>query len=136
MSNRKRYEVVLTRYDRITGSACTYCGDTAGTIDHVPPVSWGYAVGTDAEGDWVAIPCCKECNSALGERGGNTVGSRAEYMARWIRRRYRQELSMPDWSVDDLDELGKNLRSAIEDAANRRLWATRRLDHLRSVYGV
>jgi len=93
-------------------------------------------MGTDAEADWVAVPCCSECNTALGDRGGETVVGRARYMERWIREKYKAELSMPDWPQCEIEEMGRCLRSSIENAAIVRGWVLRRLDFIRAVYGL
>lgn len=108
---------------------CAYCGETADSMDHVVPVSTlagGRSAATrDREH---CVPCCRECNSLLGDRGGDTVGSRAGYLAAVYRVRYAQALAQPHWFEDEIDELGPNLRAEVERALSAKRSAQDKID--------
>jgi hypothetical protein len=95
---------------------CHYCGQYANTIDHVPPRTvWERMVGL---GLWrhrkqLKLPCCRECNSALGPRRPLSLPGRQRWIRQWLARRYHRVLAMPDWDEPSIRQLGKSLRSYI-----------------------
>jgi hypothetical protein len=99
-------------------SACTYCGCTYGdTLDHVVPFCVISAVHRSATSNpnsfGQVVPCCKECNTLLGTKLYTTVGKRAAYLAKTLRKRYARHLRAASWTEDELAELGASLRKEV-----------------------
>ena len=113
---------------------CTYCGGLERpTRDHVVPE----AIKRNGKGKRFDIgpivPACHECNSLLGDRYLLTVRERAAYLLRRYRARYARLLATPEWTDEELDELGDRLRRVIIGAQMERADVLRRLNHLRLV---
>lgn len=92
---------------------CTYCGVVGETIDHVPPTSIRpmlVELGLAGQYPFIIVRACKECNCALGDRAYWTVEQRRAYIAKWLTRRYRKYLGLPEWTQKNLDGLEYNLR--------------------------
>lgn len=97
---------------------CTYCGDIATTIDHVPPSK--LRSNGEADGyEWFEVPSCWPCNIALGARPLMTVEARREWIVLHLQRRYRQALAA-DWTGAELRELGPDLRARIQQSMFRK----------------
>jgi hypothetical protein len=139
-SLRKRYEVINCAYTMVhVGFKCYYCGDSAQTVDHSPPISYVYAIGTEealARGlELVKVPCCTECNSVhLGDKPLLTLTDRAKAVYDGIQRRHKRVLGMPNWYDEDLEELGHTLRSKVDDSALVKKWVERRLEYIETVH--
>lgn len=74
---------------------CTYCGEDANTIDHVPPTMlWSTVIGDYPH---VEVPACLSCNSALGARRLMTVEARKAWISAWLPKHYAKYLSIPNW---------------------------------------
>ena len=113
----KRYCSDKCRFEayHITVTPCYYCGCPATTIDHIPPQSVRpdlISLGI-TKWDFIEVEACHECNCALGARALWTLPKRKEFMKDWIRRRYAKYLAMPEWSENELKELGYNLESSV-----------------------
>jgi hypothetical protein len=139
--NRRRAEALEARYKWFhRGDKCYYCGDLADTVDHCPPLDIAYSRGVDdlsANGvALVKVRCCRECNSILGNRSLLTTESRTDYLYQKIVKRYGQYLRTGEWDWEDLAELGPNLRSAIVNSENIRLWAERRLQFMEETFAL
>lgn len=96
--------------------ACTYCGMSADTIDHVPPqVARPFLLsqGLHLKYPFVEVRCCRECNSLLGAQAYWTVADRKRYIKKRLRRRYRDYLRMPEWKDSELQELGRGLHDMV-----------------------
>ena len=95
---------------------CTYCGEPACSLDHVVPYLFagkrGTRRGRAGQAPGYRVPSCKECNSWLGTKMLLSVDERRRYIAEKLRRKARAP--RPDWSEDELDELGPSLRAAVQ----------------------
>jgi 5-methylcytosine-specific restriction endonuclease McrA len=95
---------------------CVYCGQIGDTIDHVPPTSarnklrW---LGLLHTVEQVEVRACRECNSALSDQGYWTVRERKRYIKGWLQRRYARFLNIPEWTPDELLELGRGLQDMV-----------------------
>ena len=76
------------------------------------------------------VQCCEECNSILQHSNDDDLITRGFYVAKVLDSRYKEFLDMPDWTDDELEELGEDLRRRIKDALEvkrltqlRILWA-------------
>lgn len=105
---------------------CTYCGTTATTVDHVPPILLKNEVPHQHR---FCVPACVECNSTLGAKRLFTVLDRQI----WIRLRYKEKyaklLAVPDRTPEELDELGYVLRSHLESVLEEKKAVLTRLVH-------
>jgi hypothetical protein len=111
---------------------CFYCGLPANSIDHVVPQSVLYMLedtGHSTHGNRVMkVPCCHECNCLLGASCQSTLTERKKSLKDKLRHRYRKYLDLPDWTDQELSELGDHLRKeifaslAIRDLTRLRIW--------------
>lgn len=110
---------------------CSYCGEYADTYDHVVPVSFKHVNRKMEVGNREAIPCCRECNTKLGNVFYHTVSSRASYLIKKYNRTYSKVLKTPDWDVDELEEMGESLRKSIIARLDMRDILKERIKHLK-----
>ena len=104
-------------YERMPGSmGCFYCGDSAGTRDHCPPLSW---VETKKPARWRAdgvhlllVPACDDCNRRLGDRALFTPLERAEYVRSKLESIYDRQHTM--WADDEIAEMGPEFQRTIK----------------------
>ena len=97
---------------------CVYCGNIAGNVDHVPPLVWVYALGSEyflAQAiRLILVPACDECNGALGSLKLFTLIERSRYLLGRYEKKYEKFLRGEIWSKEDIDELGRGLRERID----------------------
>lgn len=109
---------------------CVYCGDDADTKDHIPSISWAYALGYDnmvKEGaEFIKVSCCKTCNSVIGDRNLPTLSSRKAYVLEYFMKK-GEKYKMPKWTCDELAELGKTLKSSVKDRSDSYEFIKRRI---------
>lgn len=106
------------RYHRIA-LTCWYCGERAETIEHIFPQKHG-----NGSGD--TVKACRECNSALGAFAPTSVEERCIHLAQRLRKRYQLDKPIPEWSDDEIAELGHNLQSAVRGKIHERQRAVER----------
>lgn len=107
------------------GTTCYYCGDIGNTIDHVPPQS-----GTFSGPENLRIKSCNECNVLLSNRILKTIVERKDYLLKAYANRYRKLLSQPDWTTEELEELGSTLRETVINSKAQKLIVEERLKNL------
>lgn len=101
---------------------CFYCGMPADTFDHHPPLSRvdDYrSLGLRYE-RFVKVPCCRECNTLLGDSMTNSLLGREQLVKSLLRKKYKRFLTDADWRQTELDALGKNMRSKVKTALEKR----------------
>ena len=109
---------------------CSYCGAWDGNNrDHVIPVSYNYN-GRKASTYKNTVPSCAECNTLLGGRLHFTVPSRAAYLLGSYESRYKKLLKQPDWTPEEIDELGPSMRASIIQSMKDKKEVRRQLEHL------
>lgn len=109
---------------------CTYCGDTANSIDHVIPVSYfdGKIVRSGSmNGRGVRTYSCTDCNSNLSNKYFESFHDRCEYVNKRIAQRNRKILNLPVWSEEDFEELGKNIKARLAGKLNFKALVLERL---------
>lgn len=111
---------------------CYYCGDDAKDLDHVPPISWAYAMGFDylvekENAPFLMIPACKQCNTALGDRKYFTLSQRKGFIAAFLRDKYRKLRESPKWDEWELQELDGVLSDYVREHQDIRLAIERRI---------
>jgi len=109
--SRKKWDIMgrATRFEdwfrhRIDGPYCVYCGDFFSEMDHYPPAT------ETRQG--VLIPSCNECNSILSNLRFERFEDRVKYVKKKLKSRYKKALETPEWSEEELSELGQSLREA------------------------
>lgn len=116
---------------------CYYCGEPAGTTDHVVPqamLSILRTLGDQAVDDVLVrfgrrltVPACLECNVVLSNSYQDTLAKRKAELKRRLKRRYQVILRTPDWSDRELSQLGDRLQQAVIGAIVKRDVILRRL---------
>lgn len=98
---------------------CTYCGALADTIDQVkgggrptrrsPP-------SCSKKQRQTSVPSCRTCVSALKKCRHEAIASRAAHLLKQYRSRYTKSLQQPDWTEEELEEMGFNMLVSIRAA--------------------
>lgn len=127
---------------------CFYCGEIAGTVDHVVPRSMlrdlrvlGDAAVTAElihRNRVMEVDCCLECNSRLGPAYSVNLSERRALLKRLLRKKYRRLLDMPDWDDAEIGRMGETLQQVILGRLAKRDVIRRRLlyDGPATLYGV
>lgn len=114
----------------VSATPCFYCGCPAGTTDHVPPRSvrpFLIVEKLDKKYPFIEVDACSECNALLGARAIWTTKKRKRFIKLALRMRYKKFLRQPSWSEDELNPLGRTLRSYVEMRAIARTVLVQRL---------
>jgi hypothetical protein len=74
------------------------------------------------------VPCCRECNSALGDRQLWTVFDRLLYLETYYDAYFKRQKAM--WSEEEIEELGPSLRESVR---HRQEKLNRYIDKIRAV---
>lgn len=118
---------------------CTYCGDLSDTLDHVFPYSRSGMKAKSYRKSFV-VPCCRECNSSLGNNGNSpngdfTIASKAEYLELHYQNKYRKfiEGNYGDFNKSETDTHRGFLKKIIQQDRRTRQHLKRRLEHLELV---
>jgi hypothetical protein len=109
--------------------SCYYCGSHAATIDHVPPRSTRkrYSEATSPY-PYYEAPACHECNSALSDNCP-TLKERKTFIARWLAKKYRKVLNMPDWTTEQLTELSRSMQTLVRKNIRTKEMVVARIAH-------
>jgi hypothetical protein len=96
---------------------CYYCGVPADSKDHVTPRALKSMIGNEIENPVrstaFTVSSCRECNSALNCGVYETLTDRKFAAKEHIRKKYGKYLKIPEWTEDELAELGHSLRSHV-----------------------
>lgn len=87
---------------------CHYCGLPADTLDHIPPRSC-YRQGDAC----FQVPACNECNVLAGNTYHAEFRERCHYVKTALAKRYAHVVALPDWSADELQDMGAALKASI-----------------------
>lgn len=84
-------------YTKVDSTYCSYCGDHADVLDHVPPLTWVGSMGTEyfrsKEIPLLLMPACAECNGLLGSIGIFDMEERRAFISAELKSRYRSLLT-------------------------------------------
>lgn len=86
--------------------SCFYCGELATEDEHVVP----RRCQTET---WI-VRSCKECNSMAGGEPFASVVDKIVYIRDKRRKKYSRLLSIPEWTLEEIEEMGHNMRVAIK----------------------
>jgi NMD protein affecting ribosome stability and mRNA decay len=95
---------------------CYYCGQISDTVDHVLPQSVEQALANSGLTTTIQselVSCCRECNCLLGNRPPWTKYARKQKIKTMLRKRYKKLLASPNWTEEELLELGHELKSSV-----------------------
>jgi hypothetical protein len=98
---------------------CVYCGDWLQCRDHLTPVCYD---GARADLRGKTVPCCHECNGLAGPFVAFSIAEKAQYLVARYQRKYAWVLALPEWDVEEIDELTDLLREdVLRNQLRRRL---------------
>lgn len=124
---------VARRYRGIgkVGDPCAYCGIRSTGVDHVPPISF---VAKLDEFVWkrenlFTVPCCHQCNSILGDELLFKLEERRSHVKSRLRNLKRQTLSIPDWTLMELNGLSNDMAQVVRAGLLRREELKLRLEY-------
>ena len=117
---------------------CAYCGLPAVCIDHCPALSSVLAVGTqyceDNNIPLHLVPACTECNGLIGSKILWTFEDRKQFVARRLKSRYKKISSLPPWSDDEIEQMGRGLKSMVRAKEDLRQVTVRRIAFAEDTY--
>ena len=108
----------IFRY-RIHGERCVYCGEPSNSDEHFPPKS--------VSDTGLLLPACLECNTIASAVHANNWINRVSYVKEKLRRQWLRDLKVANWSKDELDELGPQMRREVEASIKRKKLIQERL---------
>ena len=98
---------------------CYYCNEEASGFDHVPPITSIEYLNLNEfikEGNrFLLYPACYECNKILYDYNEIDVSFRILKIINNIEKKVKNTTK---WTVEELNELGKNLRNYIVNRQN------------------
>lgn len=101
---------------------CWYCGELAASRDHVKPQSATNSVKS------FTVPCCRHCNSVLGDIALYSDAERGRYIANRLIEKLK-ECADPEWEDNEIEELGYNLKTVVLRTIKHRLILERRVGY-------
>lgn len=111
---------------------CRYCGEPANSRDHFIPTVFVQRVSDFARVDKsiIIVPACLECNQTAGDKVFNTIKQKRNYIGRQYQKRYAKLIEAPNWTYEEVEELGFMLRSHVERNESVKLLLRKRLNKL------
>ena len=108
-------------------NSCIYCGEASYCFDHVIPRSYLSVAKRTGTEPGFKVPTCTQCNSILGARIFKNIVERKDFVhQRLMVKLYKYATFIP-WGEEELNEMGRNMRSSIEVAMAKRTIARDRL---------
>lgn len=99
---------------------CLYCGNPATELDHVFPISIAAqlelrrpSVFAAVRRGLVVVPCCGECNRICANRPFLSPLEKRAFLKRQLAKKYGKMARAVVWDEDEIDDLGPNLKSTI-----------------------
>lgn len=121
-----------SRYNRENYLQCFYCGELATSRDHVTP----HAVSPTETRDFgldETVRCCMPCNSQLGSKGAYNLLMRIAWLIERTVQKHKLLEPIPDWSDEEIAELGPNLRRQVKHLMRQRERHMTRVIYMRGV---
>ena len=107
------------------GGRCIYCGERASVIEHLVPLCFLESRKRKTSDRFLRSESCHDCNQLLGSRFFETLDDRIS----WVNERLRGtngKIKVPQWTAEELSEMGYAIRSHISKQQQIKLLATRR----------
>lgn len=90
---------------------CVYCGEGCSGVDHLLPQPW---TGPAVRHLVAVVPCCRNCNSRIGDHPSPNVSERRKRAQLSVERTNRHLLLRPVKTAEDMAPLGYLLRTVAE----------------------
>jgi hypothetical protein len=100
---------------------CFYCGMPAVEREHVIPLNGRASNNSEV------VPTCYECNRLASNNQFDSVLEKFNFIQERIRAKYEKLLNLGNWTSNELNELGPQLRAYVKSNAEFRLIIERRL---------
>ena len=113
---------------------CSYCGMIADSKDHVIPISYlhnGKRNGLMLSRG-LSVWSCRHCNAILGKNLFDSFVCRAKFLNKRLRSKYKRHLKTTTWQKEDFEDMGSNLKSAVENFRLQQIIAKRRVSFFMS----
>jgi hypothetical protein len=98
---------------------CAYCGEAATDVEHVIAKMWSLPTWT--------VRACSECNRLAGKKLFVTFADKRAFIRQRLARRYWKALHQAEWTADEIEEMGYNLRGQIRARSHMGEWVRARL---------
>lgn len=105
--------------------ACIYCGLQASQRDHLIPEPWS---GPAVRPHVLTVPACRDCNLSINDSLTFSITERRAIAHERILKRHGKWLQCKVFTQAELDEMGPNLRSTVEEGMHMRALIEARLD--------
>jgi hypothetical protein len=124
-------------YELVAGKPCHYCGLPAQTVDHVIPQSLieQYKLSDPAQMNELlghnrvlTVPACSECNKLASDSYQDTLAERTKVVKSKLRKRYKNLLRMPEWTDQEIADMGRSMQDYIRAGIVERRLIQQRLD--------
>lgn len=99
---------------------CAYCGEYGSEVEHVVPRVSKLPTYT--------VLACRECNGTAGDRLFASFPEKQSFILAQYKKRYARVLRLPEWTEDEIDEMGYALRKQIEAYQTVKASIERRLE--------
>lgn len=112
------------------GDRCTYCGLPAQDRDHVIPLTYSSSQTRRRESDYTdenCVPSCRECNNTANARVFDSLEEKRDYIQQKLGYKYRSISDFPDWTPEEIAEMGSAFRRPIQYAMALKRLTQRRL---------
>lgn len=111
--------------------SCVYCGDWYQCRDHVTPLSWLRVYRDYRLSE--TVHCCEQCNRLAGNFIAFSICEKADYLIGRYETKFARALALPEWSRDDIAELGGMLKRRVESNEKLRQIVLLKLENLKLV---
>lgn len=109
---------------------CVYCGDYYACDDHYIPRSREATNRDSSSGCNNTVACCSMCNQLLNDVGLYSITERAGYLMGRYHNKYADVIYMPEWSDNDINELGDSLAKDVRSKQRLQKLLLAKLDNL------
>lgn len=110
---------------------CFYCGEPATCKDHTIPRTNFQYYGFDFR---ESVPSCTECNTTLGGVNDSSIQDRVKRLLSLTRKRYKLDRAPVEWSFQELEDLGPDLRANIKARLAAQRLAEERFCYMTAVF--
>lgn len=119
-TRRERMQKYNRRYSRFDHkeNTCFYCGvPHPSEHDHQPPISMvsEFEDLVLEREEYVIVKCCSECNKIASTELHESLFQRKEFIEKKLAEKRRKKLSIQHWNIEEIEELGYNLRNLVAD---------------------
>lgn len=122
------------KYNREVHLACFYCGELGAQRDHITPHSLMNVGKVRKFKGKETVNACPECNKLASNKNGIFLEDKILMLIERYKTRYSLLDIIPEWSDEELKELGTSLKSAVKNKILKRQVAIEKVLHLKARY--